>query len=548
MTWWWRLVAAATAAVLSACSGDSLVGGDPGGDGGGGGAGPVEGVVVTFVEPGPLVLAPGQIADVTVATAPAAPHVVSFLLLGEALDASLDGDTTQEGVPGAARVADAAGRATIALQAPSQTASFRLRAVVDGGPPAELEVRVSELGSGTVRVLPTYAGTRPLERWTAVVVPRARCVELSATSDPDDALIATADDGDELVVEDVPVGPRLAVIARSERAIWGCADAQLARADVTTDVEVVALDRPLQLGAADLAVELGLESDVAALAPILDDAHERLLDAAFPPDADLATLLLDAMAPHLPEEEADTFAAAREDGLDASVGADLAARGVAPRAALAELLGGDVPPLGSTTGRLLSAGGGPDHALLTVERVLGTAAERVGAPTDHLVTFVANPGDLVSIGGVVFFFPTRLAGALAEDALDAASPGATPAAVLATTYDCAAVAAAAGPIGSCDAACFAAACALGLADRWAIGLDGSAAASDLGALSFAVSAIGLVDEVAGLVGFEGEWIGAVSAGVHEVPLEGPASAEPTEPPDDGDIGIDEGRDAPQPRE
>lgn len=547
MTWWWRLVAAATVAMLSACGEDSAGGGGQDGGGGGGGIA-VDGVVVTFVDPGPLVLAPGQIADVTVTTAPPAEHVVSFLLLGESLDASLDGDTTQEGVPGAARVAGPTGEATIALQAPSQAASFRLRASVEGGPPAELEVRVSELGTGTVRVLPTYAGARPLERWTAVVVPRARCVELSPASDPDDALVATADGEDPLIVEDVPVGPRLAVIARSERAIWGCADAQLARADATTDVEVVALDRPLQLGTADLAVELGLATEVAALAPILDAAEERLLDAAFPLDADLASLLLDAMAPHLPPEATEAFVAAREEGLDATLAADLAARAVDPRAALAPLLAEDAPALGPTTGRLLSAGGGPDHALLTVDRVLGTDAARVGAPSDHLVTFVANPGDLVSIGGVVFFFPSRLAGALAEDALTAVTPGAAPGDVLAASFDCAAVAAVAGPVGTCDAACLVTACELGLAGRWTVGLDSSAAASDLGALSFAVSATGIVDEEAGLVGFDGEWIGAVSAGVHEVAVEGPASAEPTAPPDDDGAGSDDGSDAPQPRE
>src|SRR5690606_20253638 len=146
------------------------------------------------------------------------------------------------------------------------------------------------------------------------------------------ALVATAPDGEELLVEDVPVGPRLAVVARSGTKVWGCAEAVLERASVTKDVEGAALDRPVQLGAADLAMELRVDGDGTALAPILDGARERSVEAAVPIAAEPAALLLDAMAPHVPPGDEAAFVSAREGGADDAVAADLAARAVDPRA------------------------------------------------------------------------------------------------------------------------------------------------------------------------------------------------------------------------
>lgn len=516
MTWSWRLVAvAAMTALLPACSGDAAAGA---GGGGTGGETPGFSVAVTFDEPGPLVLAPGQIAELSIRTEPPGEHGVSFLLLGDSFDASIDRD---------AAVTDASGRATVALQAPSKASSFRVRAVVPDGQPAEVEVRVTELGDGSVRVVPRYEGDRATGSWTAVVVPRARCADVSpyAPAEPDGSLIVTADEIEDLLVEDVPVGPRLAVIVRSEQQVGGCAEAVLTRADAEVVVEVAVLDRPIQLGDADLAVELGLDPGAASLAPLLDRATDRIADATFPEDASPASVLLDALADQLDDDAAAALHTAREEGLDDAVAADLTSRSVEPRSALLAIVGeGAARPLGATTARLLSASAGAAHALFAVDQVLGVAAARAGAPVDHLVSFGATAGDVVLIGGAVFFFPTRLLGALADDARRAAEPGTTAADTLRAEIDCAAVSAAIGAVDACDVACVEVACGDAVAALWSRGIDASAAASDLGTLSFAVSGTGEVDDQAALVGFAGTWVGAASAGVEEIALSGPATA------------------------
>jgi hypothetical protein len=522
MTWSWRLVALAMAVALPACSGDGAA--SDGGSGGGGDA-PAPTVAVSFAEAGPVVLAPGQLADLTVHTQPPGEHAITFLLLGDSFDASLDRD-------GALSHPD--GSASVTLQAPSKAASFRVRAAVGDGAAAEVEVRVTELGDGAVRVVPRYEGARSLEGWTAIVVPRARCADLSpyAEDAPDAALVVSGPD-DDLVVDGVPVGPRLAVLARSSRKVGGCAEAVLERADQTKEVEVAVLDRPIQLGEADLEVELGLDGTAGPATPLLERAALRIADATFPEAGVPASILLDAMTGRLDDGPAAALATAREAGLDEALAADLATRGAAPREALLALLEpATTAPVGATSARLVSASAGAANALFSVETVFGVSAARAGAPIDHLVSFGATAGDVVLVGGVVFFFPSRLVGARAEHAIAARAPGATAAGELAAAIDCAAVATVVGPLDACDAACVEAACAGALDALWSSGLDASAAASDLGALSFAVSGTGEVADDAELVGFDGTWVGAVSAGVDQVALSGPASAEAATPPEE----------------
>lgn len=523
------------AAVLSACV-DEAASGD--GSGGGGGGEPVSGVSVAFAEAGPLVLAPGQDAPVVVFTRPPGEHEVSFLLLGESLDASLASATA---------MSDAHGAATVTLKAPSKSASFELRAAVGDGPAAALVVEVSELGTGVVRVSPIYEGVRSAETWTAVVVPRATCSDLTSYEpDPEGALTASADAGEPLLVAKVPVGPRIAVVARSEQKISGCADAVLERAGETEEVEVTTIDRPMQLAKADLAVTIDPDdADQAGLESLLDAAAGQVVDATFPADEDGAARLLDVMTAHLPTDVLAAFATARDQGLDDEIAADLLARGVTPRDVVAAVLdAGHQEAVGSTRGRLRSADY-VDHAVLGVERFLGVSAPRAGVPTDHLVTLVANPGDLISMSGVLYFLPSRLVGALAEDHVAASEDGATAAEVLAAAIGCADVAAVVGPLGDCDGACAEAACLFALEDLWASGLDASAEKIDLGSLTVVVSGAGDVDQGATLIGFEGTWIGVATAAGQAAEVGGDAVGEPP-PRDEGDL--QDGSDAPSQRE
>jgi hypothetical protein len=211
----------------------------------------------------------------------------------------------------------------------------------------------------------------------------------------------------------------------------------------------------------------------------------------------------------------------------------------------AVLVAGHRGPVGTTRGRLVSAEVGVDHALLGMERFLGVSAPRAGVPTDHLVTFVANPGDLISVSGVLYFLPSRLVGALAEDQVAASEDGATVPEALAATIGCADLAAVVGPLGDCDAPCTEAACEFALGELWASGLDASAEKGDLGSLTIAVSGAGDVDDDAALIGFDGTWIGVATAAGQVAEVGGDAAGEPP-PRDEGDL--DDGSDAPTQRE
>lgn len=521
MTSWLRLAAyGAAAAALWSCGSDQDAGAG-GGLGEGGAGGETAGVAVVFDVGGPLTLAPGQSVELVVRAAPPGVYPVAFQILGTALDASLDRSD-------ATTAAD--GTASLILQAPGKAAEFAVRAVIDTGPGAELAVRVSEIGSGTIRVVPTYGGVRPVEEWTAAVVAQATCAELAANAPglPEDGFTGSASPDEVLLVEGAPVGPTLAVVARSAEKAWGCATAVLQTPGEELEVEVSVLDRPLELGGIDLAVTLDLPPVDPGVTGILALAAERLVDRAFPEGDAPAAVLLDAMALRLPPEIVGDFDAARLDGdLDAAVAADLGDRGVEPRAVLGTLLvNGQLTFGGAIEGNLRATPGSGAHAVFSLDRFADIEAERVGAPTDHLVSFVANPGDTVVLGGALLFLPSRLAGALAEDAALAAHPDAAMMGdVLADLVGCADVAAVVGTLGDCDLACGEASCLLALGDVWSHSLDASASAGDLGVLTLAVSGLGEADDRAALVGFDGEWVGVLAGEGLEADVAGPAHAE-----------------------
>jgi hypothetical protein len=542
MTCSWRLVAlAATAAMALAC-GEDDAGGTGGGDGSGGSGGTVSGIGVSFESASPLTLAPGQRAEIAVTLSPPGPHPVSFLLLGESLDASLCSLCDAGDADSGTVTADVTGRAAVTLQAPSKAAAFEVRAVVGDGQPADIVVRVSEQGTGSLKIVPEYAGHRGVGVWSAAVVTQASCEEVaaSAPSEPEGALVASAPAGEVLILDDVPVGPSLAVIARSAHKVWGCADAALERSGDIEEVVVSVLDRPMDLSDVDLALSLTFEAGAADLSNVLEEARDRQIESMFPEAMDEATALLDAMAAQLDGGALTAFEAARADqALDLSLSFDLQARGVFPSDVLRATLDTGRDRLqGQILGRLVSTDA-PEKAVLAIEDLGGVEAERAGVPPDHLVSLVANPADTVVLGGLVYFLPTRLLGALALDAALADNPFATSFDdVLADGVGCAAVAEVVGPLDTCHVDCVETTCRLALGALWTSSLDASALAADVGYVSMAVSGNGEVDDEAALLAFEGEWVGVITAEGADAEIEGAAAAEPADL-DEGEDGGDD---------
>jgi hypothetical protein len=519
MTWCYRLAAFAVAVAIGGCSSNAAI--DPQGvDTGGGGEGASDGAAVTFAEPSPLSVAPGQKIELTVRTDPPGAYQVSFLLLGDSLDASLDrpGSPTDEG-----------GAAAVELLAPSKAASFKVRAAVgdtagtaDTGSAgvAEIVIQVSEIGLGSLRITPDYRGNRETTTWRAAVLPQSQCEDFAPPSEPEGAVVVEAPDGEDLVIDNAIVGPSLAVLVRSDHKVWGCAETSLTHAGESKGLTVPVLDRPLDLSTTALDVSLLLSDPSSDLEATLRAADDELVDAAFPADEPAASVLLDAIRDRIPMELEALFDEVRESyELDDEVGADLGARDVDIRLLVDELLraGRPLPPL-FLTGRISSAEADATHALLRVETFAGVPGQLAGVPAEHLLSFVANPGDTVVIGAEsgIYFFPTRLVGALAEKAALADEPAGTAfSAVLADAVGCLDLADVVGPLGDCDAACVEASCRLALGDIWSASLDASAEAADLGVLTLVVSGQGVVDEEAALVAFEpspaNSWVGELRA-------------------------------------
>ncbi|MEO7327128.1 MAG: hypothetical protein ABI193_01030, partial [Minicystis sp.] len=213
-----------------------------------------DGRALYFQQEGTLTLQPGEVRKVVVIGSGEGPLQVAFSLLGNVGDAFVEASVV---------AADKKGVAWAVLHAPNQATTFTLRAAVVGegghlGTGAELSVAVSGEGFGTVRVLPRYTGKRAVKTWTASVVARTTCADLSAVlpGEPEGSLVAKADPGDAPLVDNAPVGPNLAVTIRAGHYAWGCADVSTLAPGSTLDVKVTVFDKPIVLAATNLDLKL----------------------------------------------------------------------------------------------------------------------------------------------------------------------------------------------------------------------------------------------------------------------------------------------------
>jgi hypothetical protein len=487
---------------------------------------------VGFTHEGTLALTPGQVVQVSIVTSPPDHYEVSFFLLGESLDASVDRSTV---------VADDAGRATITLRAPDSATTFSLRASIKDGPSVDASVSVSDEGFGTIVVVPDYAGTRDVTKWTASVLARTTCKEITGLlpGEPEGALPGTAPGGEEPTINDAPVGPNLAITLRAGHSMWGCADFADLVAESVTEVKVKVVDKPIDLAATDLNVTLAFEPEPMTYAALLTEASTLLADTFFPPGQMEGTTLLDAMRAGLTAPADADFDAQRalmswdtlaQQHLDASSGPlhdvalQWAAEGVASLGSAED--GAEIHAHLTAVGEL------PGQALLGVVSFGGVDAAVAGIPGDHLMSWTAAPNDHVALDGKIFWLPTRFVAAATLPGAQLQQPTVT------TVHDalvnltrCDDLASMLGPTPSCDVDCLAQLCIDALASRWAAGVDASAASAQLGELKITAGGPAEVGDTARPLGFEGEWIGQVMAGVAIADVEGVALGVATQPND-----------------
>jgi len=523
-----------SSALLSAgCGSSEDAGVAPGGSGGT--AGQSGASSIEFSSKGTLELGPSQAINLRVQVKPAGHHVVRFSLNGDSLDASLAATEVSTAQDGSAETT---------LFAPSKVSGFAVRAAVGTEVSTSLTVSVSELGFGTLRVTPDYAGKRPINSWTASVHPGRACADLKGNPPPDGALWATVSPGQILELTSVPAGSFAAVTLRASQFAGGCSDLSAIVPGKTQTLSVHVLNRPLQLADADLSMSLGLDALDYDWQLGLDSARANaksslLGDAESDPGA-----LLDAMADSLDgtpgEGPRALFQIARStNDWDQAVAAWLGAG--APsflrdaldtwfEASAGRLVGERV-----ISGHLRASGATPGWASWELDSVAGLTPKHAGFPTDiGKLGLSSDPDDSLLLGGSFFFFPTRMVMSLAEvQAVKSATSAEDGPAALAELVDCDGLGAELAGQGSlfdgCDAACGALACAGAL--ELLFTRASSAANFPPASLQFSAAAATEIDAEARPTAFKGSWIGDMDVGAGaKLSVSGVASGVKPSPP------------------
>lgn len=479
---------------------------------------------VRFENDGTITLAPGEAREIAVTTSPPARVDVRFALLGDALDASLERSVVR---------ASDEGRAEVLLHAPNQSTTFRIRATAldPHGQPvqsAETGVAVSDQGFGTLRVLPSYSGKRPIKGWTASVIARASCQDIASTlpAVPDGALTANGPSDQPLFVKGAPVGPSLAVAVRSSKYMWGCTDIANLKPDTTLDVKIMVVDKPIDLAATNLDLALEYAPDPAGYGAILDAGRGLLHDAFIPSGTKEAELVLDAMA--AASSDAAAFQAERAaSGWDAIATAHWSMLS-APLSDRLETWTTSGLGLGThtVTANIKATAGQAGTATFSALRLDGIDAAAAGIPKQTLFAWTADPNDSLSLNGTLSWQPSRFLGAVAYAGAKQDYPAAaTMSDALAGAADCAGLGNELGGYGMCNDACMAALCKDALDARWTAALTASMASGKLGEIAITAAGPADITDTAEPLGFYGNWVGSVSVGALTVGVKGKISGE-----------------------
>lgn len=406
---------AALTSIVCACSVNADETGPRGADGTGGNpqaapdAGEPAPTSLAFAETQTLTLAPGATHTLEIVASPRGVYRVQFALLG----------TDAEGGPGGAALdrseawTDAKGTAEVTLTAPRTPAIFSVRASVGMAVSAELAVSVSDLGYGTLRVQPVYAGKRDVKTWFASVRDGQRCDELGS-SPSDGTLFATAPKDGFPEIADVPVGPVLAVLVRAGHFVSGCATLQTIDPREITTVPVSVIDRPMNLAGTRLAVTLGLQQPSGDWDAAMYQAVESSLSALVAGGGDDATVLLDAMQAEAGGTSFGTtrFAEAWDDGIRQLWGAGASTR---LRDVTREWMREGLRALVSSDAFSGVLAPDSDGAVLELMSVAGHAPKEVGFNTPLLTAWSADASDTLLFGTSLLWAPPKLLTTLAVE-------------------------------------------------------------------------------------------------------------------------------------
>ena len=469
---------------------------------------------LSFEQEGALKLTPGTVTTVTVVGDPAQSYGISFYLVGDALDASIDPGTL---------VADASsGRATVTLRAPNEATNFVLRAAIEGGGSADLQVAVSDDGFGALDVVPVYTGTREVEKWIASYRSGTTCEELEDTyPEEPEPFTVQAKPGEALDFDTVPVGPNLAVTVRSGHYAWGCSNAADLMAEHTSQVKVSIKDKPIDLSSVALDVALEFVPEDPTPYNEIIEATEQLMLEAFFAEQTPSQVLLGAMS--IASANPSAFDdASTANGWEAAVATHLGDVDLASDVLAWSDAGLNAQPA-SLTASLTNLDGSDTHALFTFQSLGNVTAADTGIPSDYVMKLSVDPDDTVRLSGALFWLPSRYLAAIIEQAALAEFTEADSFnEVLDEKVDCDGLGLAG--FEGCDESCMVALCKSAVAARWQLARDASTSGTTSGELPFEASGAANFDDWAGLTGFDGSWLGNIASYGLTVKVSGEALA------------------------
>ncbi|HEY4117602.1 MAG TPA: hypothetical protein VGM56_07095, partial [Byssovorax sp.] len=495
------------------CSGSGL----PTGDGSSGG-GNATSMTITLDPSGALTLAPAEAKVFRATISPPSALDVSFTLVGEPADASLEQSIVRAGDDGVA---------TDTLHAPTEDATFQLAASVlakDGGAGVNdsSSISVSDVGFATLTLHPAYAGLRPVTTWTASAAAGTTCAAITGDA-PDDApggIVVTTSVGDPIEIHDVPVGPSVAVTLRAEHYAWGCADVADLVPHQTVEVRVDVLDQPVALDKTNLLFKLGFGADAASAAALSASIGQVVGGAIFGDDD--AMFLLDAMQAAAPGD----FAAARGAGWDALTTSYLADGDVDFRSLVSAWAADgmlELPPTLSAHLRSDAALAATGKATLTLDSLGALTPHSLGLPATASASWTSQAMDLVQLGTTMSFRPSALFATAAAAGATIDVLGATSVSdALSQTLDCGGLGQTLGGYTGCDASCLASLCRAALKQAWD---DAPQVSTDHdGQCLMSVSGFAQVDDDAAPSSVAGQWLGSLTDFHATVEIEGAANA------------------------
>lgn len=493
---------------------------------GGGPPLPVESAELGFDEVPTLTMSPGAVEVVGLGGRPAAPYRIALSLVGQALDAWLDTPVV---------VADAStGHATFELHAPSLATTFRLRAsLLDErgapGPSAERAVAVSGEGFATLRVVPSYQGIRHVDAWSASVAALTTCTDLALTlpQDPPGALLASAATHEEVVVENVPVGPKLAVVLRAGHYAWGCTEIEAPAPNRALFAEVVVIDKPLDLSHASLATTFEYGVGAADLQPIFTRGSALLAEAFLPSGSKIGAVVLNGMQALVSAQDKAIFTQRRiDEGWDQIAAQHFAQQPTGLRERLESWMSTGLDTQSPSFEAILAAGATSGQVMLTPTR-FGDADPQMAGMTDVLASWSTEPQDSVLISASLEWEPSRFAGAAAlGPALQDVPAASSVADALALAGDCSALASALGAFGSCDIACVRHLCSASIEARFGAALGASQEVGMLGEIIVKAAASATISDAAEPITLVGTWVGDFTDGVSSAKVSGALTAAP----------------------